>query len=804
MRNISLTPSVPPGHSSAPAEPAAPPTAPPSVPGTRIQQRPPAPATKLRSPPSGTPQDLRNRAADTVIQSGTIAPCVAAARIPQSGMTNFVLERSIGMLAQTFEQNMNPVLRTIVQGIGDHTDSLGRFNELAPANNRLSNVNRVLADAGIDVQLNHSAAIQIVSVAKELNVNAVKFASQLIHTQKQAKSQLTQFNPQNPLLINGANPETITAAVSYMSTLLAQGVKVPAQKANVTIDGEVWRGTVIQPKLHTTAMNSDIDGPFAASYGQQGIDVVFSKGTGEEDRLHLQLPAALEGTPTNLKLSPSRRDSSLEVVLTYQTGTALQAESGEVAIPISSQQMRMIKSNESARLNMNYVEGLSARHFSPESVHFWQQVSNTNALGGEFHGGVKSPAVVFNTFGSHGTTAFLNAAELVTSFARSLPPRSLPKQIEPGIFDAPNVRVYSGGTTLNEQGTSTPIGLSAAQQTAMRAVATALPALVSTYSKTYHLSPEATAAWQNSIFANPDIPSIIIPNKTLSEFSQRTEESHPNLTFAHMQRQIEADLSALVERENMSGFVKLHHTPSAPGDTLAEMVPAGADGRQSEFTTEWQFAVNGQKAMPVLDAVANDLKSNFNIDLKQELEDQGHSYGEIRQMNLDDTVNFFANFVRERIDNFAKSQKDSERGSEPEAHRQVTPNVIVPVDTYYEKKGRVDGSDASLIRSAAALYTPERMCVIQVDTGGGKETVGRSALFKIETDEAGKPVLRPQIDGDGKGPVDPEGPNASLAPTVYARSAADMGKVFDQAYRNQTPLSAEEVDRVKNRQMAIV
>jgi hypothetical protein len=123
----------------------------------------------------------------------------------------------------------------------------------------------------------------------------------------------------------------------------------------------------------------------------------------------------------------------------------------------------------------------------------------------------------------------------------------------------------------------------------------------------------------------------------------------------------------------------------------------------------------------------------------------------------------------------------------------------VPVDTYYEKGGKIDGSDASLIRSAAALYTAERTHVVQVDTGGGQETVGRSPLFSIGSGADGHALLNRHTDRDGKGPVDPRGPNGALAPTVYARSAADMGRVFSEAYRNQSPISADEVDRVRNR-----
>jgi hypothetical protein len=72
-------------------------------------------------------------------------------------------------------------------------------------------------------------------------------------------------------------------------------------------------------------------------------------------------------------------------------------------------------------------------------------------------------------------------------------------------------------------------------------------------------------------------------------------------------------------------------------------------------------------------------------------------------------------------------------------------------------------------------------------------------MFRIAADrEAGARLDR--ITDGGKGPVDPHGPNAALAPRVFARSAADMGEVFSQAYRNQSPLEADDLLAARNRQ----
>jgi hypothetical protein len=690
-----------------------------------------------------------------------------------------------GVLAPVFRQNLNPLVREMLKAIEGGELALGTFGAQGRSREKdRVELSSILSDHGIDVQQQNEVPRHVTDLAEQLNVDPVLLCRHLVEARHQAEDLLATVNPRNPLLIDGSQPQTLTAAVTYVSTLLAQGIPVPAPRAAAE-GGRTADAAGSRLTLQTTAMNSDIDGPFAASYGQQGLDIAFSDNAGTTDRLHVQLPRPLSGVPIHIDLALSPRESMLSGIVSYQSAGDEGAETQVATVPISVQQAQMIQRNQAAAVkSIDYVEGLSARHFSPESVNFWQRVSESANAGGKVSDGVMSNSIVFNTFGSHGTTAFNNAAELVTSFARSLPPRTLSTELNPGIFDAPNVRVYSGGTTLNARGVSTPVGLSETQQRSMREVADALPGLVRGYAEAFGLSHEAQDAWQKSIFANPDIPSVIIPRKTLAELTSRTDDSHPGRTFPDLQRNIEADVSRMITEKDMGSFITLHHTPSAPGDTLAVM---GRDG--GEFTTEWQFAVNGQKAMPVLDAVANDLQRAFGVDLRRVLEDKGHSYGALREKSLDETVEFFATFVRSRLDEVA-----SQHGIDT-----ATPHVIVPVDTYYEKNGKVDGSDASLIRSAAALYTPERVCVIQVDTGGGKETPGRSALFKIGKDAAGSPVLSKLTDKSGKGPVDPHGPNASLAPTIYARSAADMGKVFDQSYRNQLPPSADEVARVRGR-----
>ena len=757
--------------------------------------QPPAAPQAATSPPPHRSTSAPSRLGETTVPVGAgpqrpaaaaraaAALAAAAARPP----THLEFGRSVGLLAQTFGRNMNPIVRAVAQGVQDGSIATERFQGgTARRYNVVQAVGNLLTHRGIDGGNNDLAARNIVRLAQGLDIDPMHFTTLLIAGKRDDEALLAKFEPKHPLLVDGAQPQTITRATDYVSALFAQGVKIPPVKAEVEIDGALWTGTIKAGGLHTTAMNSDIDGPFAASYGQQGIDVeVGARPGGATERFHLRLPEALPGQLLGVEAKPGD-DGPPMAVVRYRTGKGAEAQTHALAVEITPAQQQVLRSGNPQAVKLDYVEGLSARFFSAESVDFWQQVSQRNARGGEFPANVKAPAIVFNTFGSHGTRAFENSAELVTSFARSVQGRTLPTPVPPGIVDAPNVRVYSGGTTLNEAGTATPIGLSPVQQQAMSVVAGKVSELVAVYAEEYDLSPEAREAWQSSIFANPDIPSVIVPNKMIAEMAARTSETHPGKTYADLQGEIERDLSALVSDLDMGQFVKLHHTPSAPGDTVAAMKPLDAQGKRPEFTTEWQFAVTGQKAMPVLDAVSNDLNKNFGIDLKAVLEADGHSYGEIRKMSLDDTVNFLGGYVRQSIERQAGG-------------REVTPHVIVPVDTYYEKGGKIDGSDASLIRSAVALYGAEKTCVVQVDTGGGKETVGRSPLFRITADAQGVPQLERSVDGDGKGPVDPHGPNGKFAPTLYVRSADDMGKVFSEAYRRQSPLDAAELEQVRTR-----
>ncbi len=690
------------------------------------------------------------------------------------------VERCIGMLAQPFGRNMNPTVRAIAQGLGNGSIRMDREDRpsgsseqrLAERRRQFAAVADVLGFEGIPREQAEVDARRIVRIAEAMDVKPAQLAERIVHAVHAEDSFLSTATPQRPLLVSGAGPESLERATRYLTALMAQGVKIDR------LEGR-------EPGLQTTAMNSDIDGPFAASYGQQGIDVEIGSGRDGPERFHVRLPAVLPGPLVGIT-AESGPGESARATVHFRVGGDQGEQMQTLSVEVTPEQHRLLRGATPGATKLAYVEGLSARFFSEDSVKFWQQVSKRNAEGAEFRGNVKAPSIVFNTFGSHGTRAYENPAELVTSFARSVQGRTLPKDIPKGIVDAPHVRVYSGGTTLNENGEARPIGLSEGQQAALARAATQVRALVDSLSNEFGLSSEARQAWHSSVFANPDIPSIILPDKLTSEMHSRTGDSDPGKTLADLQRRIEADLAGLEAELDMGGFVKLHHTPSAPGDTVAFDQPAGPAEAKKEFTTEWQFAVKSQKAMPVLDAVVNDLQRNFGIDLKAQLASEGHSYESIRKMSLDRTVAFFADFVRAKIE----EQADG---------RELTPHVIVPVDTYYEKRGKVDGSDASLIRAAAALYTPQKTVVFQVDTGGGQETVGRSPLFSVSFDKAGHPQLNRHVDADGKRAVDPHGTNAALAPTFYVRSAEDMGKIFNAAYAAQSPITAEELEGARRR-----
>jgi hypothetical protein len=742
-----------------------------------------------------------------------------------------------------FGRNMSPIVHAIARDVLAGSLEVDRYRADHHVGDLSHAVNDLLSHLGVDASGHPPAGRNLMRMAEGMNVDALQLTSELVRRKHGDDCLLAKFHPKHPLLVDGRQPRTLDRATAYVSALLAQGVKTPPVRTTVKFEIQEgafagrheWTGTLKGPGLQTTAMNSDIDGPFAASYGQQGIDVELRlAGQTTRKRFHLRLPEALPGQVVGITARGGAE--SPQALVSCRIGQGAAARHHQAVVDVTPEQHQLLSAADPKSLKTDYVEGLSARFFSAESVDFWQQVSQRNKSGGEFRGNVRAPSIVFNTFGSHGTRAFENSAELVTSFARSVQGRDLPATPGKGIVDAPDVRVYSGGTTLNVGGKATAIGLSPQQQQAMSQVARRIGELVAVYAQEYGLSRGAFEAWENTVFANPDIPSIIMPSKLITEMAGRTDATHPGKTYVDLQQEIERDLTRLIADLDMGQFVKLHHTPSAPGDQVALMKAEDEEGNRPEFTTEWQFAVTGQKAMPVLDAVAHDLKKNFGIDLKAALEADGHSYGDIRRMSLDETVRFFSGYVRGAIDTAARThaarpaadgvpQGNAAAPSGPRAIasaimdrlRQltglgaatapltppmtppVTPHVIVPVDTYYEKGGKIDGSDASLIRSAVALYGADRTCVVQVDTGGGKETPGRSPLFRISADERGRPRLDRHVDGDGKGPVDPHGPNGQFAPTLYVRSADDMGKVFSAAYRVQSSLSGDELQRLRSR-----
>jgi hypothetical protein len=761
------------------------------------QGQPPSSTSRASATPPQNPSTTNNEASQTR-SSNTPANNVTTSDVPPGGVPPIgrgratggrgdqpvpgprlltPLERASGELSNAMEQNVNPALRNITNGIANGTIPMDRNPVDVP--NVVTKVRIIdsLMRSGVEPAKASKAAQDVITIARGLDVNPNQLANELINAKRSSDQQLATFNPQNPLLVDGSKPETLARGTNYFTNLFSQGVPVPAQNVPFEFDGQRY-DVQRKPGLQTTAMNSDIDGPFAASYGMQGIDATFIDVNGRPNRVHIQTPIELPGTPIRISapVGYNQPTAVVDVEVTTNNQTGIRT----YGFPITEQQQRLINNRDpEKKAELNYVEGLSARLFPPTSVEFWQNVSKQNGRGGEYPGGVKSPAIVFNTFGSMGQRAFDNSAELVTSLARSLKPGSVPANIPPGLFSTPNLTVYSGGSAVTTNGVSRPFGLDPTQEQAMREVANKLPELVTRYSRKYDLSKEATDAWQSSIFANPDIPSVIIPSRTIMEFAGRKNSTHPGKTFADLQNEIERDMTNLVNEKNMAGYVYIHHTPSNPGDTLAAM--ADEPSQRNKYTTEWQFSMKGGKAMPVLDSVSNDLKTNFNIDLKRELEQAGYSYGAIRELPLNETITFLSNFTRSRIETIA--------GGKP-----VTPNVIVPVDTYYEG----GGSDGSLVRSAGGLYTPSKTRVVQVDTAGGKPSTGRPPVFKLESDANGNLILRPGSTS-GDQPVNPNGPNGALAPTVYVRSAADMGEMFNQAYKNQSPLSEAEVNRVRNR-----
>jgi hypothetical protein len=228
------------------------------------------------------------------------------------------LERSSGQLSQTFRQNINPALRRIAQGLRDNSVQMDRYNPSVPRSVIESRINEALSRSGLNPNASTAPARHVMTIAEGLDVDPAQLTTQLIRDTREATAQIDRFNPQNPLLVDGSKPATLSAGTRYFSNLFSQGVVVPAQVVEMTVDGRTYNISK-NAGLHTTAMNSDIDGPFAASYGQQGLDVTTKDLFGKPVRFHVKLPAEISGTPIGITAPPGFPTPVARITVEIQT-----------------------------------------------------------------------------------------------------------------------------------------------------------------------------------------------------------------------------------------------------------------------------------------------------------------------------------------------------------------------------------------------------------------------------------------------------------------------------------------------------
>jgi len=695
----------------------------------------------------------------------------------------------------TFQRNINPTVRTIINDIRADVSPIQQYDTTVGDSQVKADVINVLSRGGFETGLD-AAADNIITLAKELDVDAANFTGRLVRSIGQSEALTDTYGSSNPLVVNsGIDPSSRIEATNYVSGLFSEGIFVPGGWGVPNqVSGEFEFEGVPQEILERDALVTngtiqDIDGVSAISYGASGIDVTATRTNGDTTHLFLRLDEPLPGKITDYVGVGLERDERT-AIFTVETPDG---EIDIVRLPLTETEAGILEDSRGA--TGQFVEGLGARYFPSESVDFLTAASDVNLSNNLNSEGVVLPTIVLNTFGSVGEDAFRGSpAQLVTSLARSLEPgEQTTEPLASGLFATPEVPTYSGGSTVTlGELVMQPFGLSSEQAQGLGNVAEALPELVARLSERYDLSSEATVAWHDAIFANPDIPSVILPGSVVTELAGRTDASHPGQTLRALQDDIETSVQGLLERNGLGDIVTLHHTPTGSTEDNPDAVAPHIAGlpleETPEFTTEWQFAVNGQKALPVLDVTVDYLQQHHGVDLKGALEEEGFDYGRIREFSLEETIEFFAETVKPMIDNFAE-----EKGLET-----LTGKVIVAADTYVEKDGSLSGSDSSMIRSAQALYGADNVVIVQVDTFGGQppSEPGRNPKFTTEpfTDSDGQQGVRLLTPS-----VDPEGDNAEAAPSLYVTTQQEFGAIFKAALENQLPLSQEELSTTRDR-----
>jgi hypothetical protein len=692
-------------------------------------------------------------------------------------------DRATGALSVALGMNVNPSLRRILADSRQGAAPLPAYPSSLTEAQATEAATSTLSQGGLGGDA-AKAAPEIAKLAKAIDADPAALGRAIARDVSAVRQAAAAISPQSPILVDGArDPASVGRATESMSALMSQATPKAEGWRRVTLEDGSQVDLFFEPEVAQTRVMSDIDGVVGPSYTVRAFDVAVTLPDGRTGHVFLKMDQPPGGEITSVHgLTYQPGSSTAQVEADVKSGETGRTERRRIDVPVSQEQAEILAQAQSTAPTS--VEGLGARYFPPSSLAFLKLASKNAEGGNRTLGAVDLPEVVLNTFGTAldptNPKAFRGSpAQLITSIARSLGFDETVEPVPDGFYAIPGIKVYSGGSAITQGSRlSEPFGLSPEQAQGFQNVAKSIRPLIDEFSDSWGLSPAAQKAWQDAVFANPDIPSVILSGSVVEELKHRTQASHPLRTLADLQRQLDERLNTVVEQNGLERVITLHHTPtgSSPGkpDDVAYHDPAQPS---APFTTEWQFAVNGQKALPVLDDVIAKLERDHGFDLKAALEAQGYSYGRIREMSLEQTIALFRDVIRPMI---------AARGPN------LLGNVVIGVDTYAEKNGRPGGSDASMIRAAEALYGAPNVTVVQVDTFSGKPgEPGRNPAFSMGLNGRNRlEVTNPS--------VDPDGPNGAIAPSFYVTRPEEFGRVMNGALSQQSPLTPEEW-RVRNR-----
>jgi hypothetical protein len=700
--------------------------------------------------------------------------------------------QSLGKLGTSFGSILNPALREVMGEITSGQLKIKRFDTTADPAQLAAGVQRELSAGGrvAAADLKGSSA-NVIAIARELDVEPVRLAKEISAKEARLNLLASSRDTARPMVVDGVQqPQSVQAGTDYMTALLSRAVPVPARSQTVrfatgngfsTTEYTVEHGK----KILSTQIQSDIDGVYARSYGTAGIEISVRSPDGKSEvPVYIKLNKPLDGEPTRiLGVRPdlNNADHKPVVVVEYETKQGSRTTTRRETFPVADDDASVLMKARGLGAQILPVSGLTSRYFSPDAINYLIKVSENNVRGGELPGGPILPTTYLNTFGTMGDPQAPNGITNPGALARSIN-RSLKGSTSPdgrGIEPLKGLSIVSGG--LVETNLSAKKNLAfflsvPALQKGMKGLAAELPTVMRELATKYQLSESAARDLQKAGFFFPDIPSSIIPSSVVMQLSDRRLSGPPGLGLADFQRELETKSQALVKKHGLSDYLEVHHTPPKPGtaDDVAYFGDASAKGT---VTTEWQFAVKAQKALGVLNMVSQIATERFGVDLKKPLAAMGYDSSAIRKMGLNDVLRFLSEKVRPILD-----KKGVSLGK-----------IIVPIDTYVEKGGVVSGSDASMVRAAAALYGAENVAVVQVDTyGGNPAEMGKPAKYRVDVRADGTVYA-------AEPSVDPLGPNGSLAPTAYVVRPEELGRVSGDAYRRLNRIGADEIRAVRNR-----